>query len=80
MFQGVWHHPANYLLARLQMPDNTCPLLLGNIANLFLDEWIHAEGEPDYLACMKKHSVRIPLNWLPVPICATTKKEREFFC
>src|SRR3712207_8096761 len=25
-----------------------------NIANLFLDEWIHAKEAPDYLACMKK--------------------------
>ena len=44
-FREYGHHPANYLLARLQTPDNTRPLLLGNIANLFLDEWIHAEGE-----------------------------------
>ncbi|MGI6816696.1 DEAD/DEAH box helicase [Bacteroides sp. KG123] len=53
-FREYGHHPANYLLARLQLPDNTRPLLLGNIANLFLDEWIHAEEAPDYLACMKK--------------------------
>ena len=53
MFQGVWASSGKlYLLARLQTPDNTRPLLLGNIANLFLDEWIHAEREPDYLACV----------------------------
>lgn len=34
-FREYGHHPANYMLARLQMPDNTRPLLLGNIANLF---------------------------------------------
>ncbi len=44
-FREYGHHPANYMLARLQTPDNTRPLLLGNIANLFLDEWIHAERE-----------------------------------
>lgn len=34
-FKDYGHHPANYILARLQSPDNTRPLLLGNIANLF---------------------------------------------
>ena len=53
-FKDYGHHPANYILARFQPSDNACSLLLGNIVNLFLDEWIHAESEPDYLACMKK--------------------------
>ena len=30
-FKDYGHHPANYILARLQSPDNTRPLLLGNI-------------------------------------------------
>ena len=41
-YKDYGHHPANYLVARLTLPQNTAPLLVGNIANLFLDEWIHA--------------------------------------
>ena len=68
-FKDYGHHPANYILARLQPSDNTCPLLLGNIANLFLDEWIHAEGEPDYLACMKRR--RRKDSSLPIAACTS---------
>ena len=60
-FKDYGHHPANYMLARLQPSENTRPLLLGNIANLFLDEWIHAKDEPDYLTCMKKAFRTYPL-------------------
>lgn len=34
-FRDYGHHPANYVLARLQPIENARPLLLGNIANLF---------------------------------------------
>ncbi len=53
-FKEYGHHPLNYIFARLQSSGNTRPLLLGNIVNLFLDEWIHSTAVPDYLACMKK--------------------------
>ena len=78
-FREYGHHPANYLLARLQTPDNTRPLLLGNIANLFLDEWIHAEGEPDYLACMKKAFRSYPIELAACADLRDHEKEREFF-
>ena len=78
-FREYGHHPANYMLARLQMPDNTRPLLLGNIANLFLDEWIHAEGEPDYLACMKKAFRSYPIELAACADLRDHEKEREFF-
>ena len=70
-FRDYGHHPANYFLSRLQPIENARPLLLGNIANLFLDEWIHAKSEDiDY----RKPSGVILLSWLPVPICATKRK------
>lgn len=78
-FREYGHHPANYMLARLQTPDNTRPLLLGNIANLFLDEWIHAESEPDYLECMQK---AFRIYTIELAACADLRdreKEREFF-
>jgi len=78
-FREYGHHPANYMLARLQAPDNTRPLLLGNIANLFLDEWIHAESEPDYLACMKKAFRSYPIELAACADLHDREKEREFF-
>ena len=78
-FKDYGHHPANYLLARFQVPENTRPLLLGNIANLFLDEWIHADGEPDYLACMKKAFRTYPIELAACADLRDREKEREFF-
>lgn len=78
-FNAYGHHPANYLLARFRPSDNTRPLLLGNIANLFLDEWIHTDGEPDYLACMKKAFRIYPIELAACPDLLDKQKEREFF-
>lgn len=78
-FKEYGHHPANYLLTRFQPPENTRPLLLGNIANLFLDEWIHAETEPDYLTCMKKAFRSYPIELAACADLHDREKEREFF-
>lgn len=78
-FKEYGHHPANYMLARLQLPDNTRPLLLGNIANLFLDEWIHTDGAPDYLECMKKAFRSYPIELAACADLRDREKEREFF-
>ena len=78
-FKEYGHHPLNYVLARLQPSDNTRPLLLGNIANLFLDEWIHAKQEPDYLACMKKAFRLYALELAACPELRDAEKERQFF-
>lgn len=78
-FKDYGHHPANYMLARLQYPDNTRPLLLGNIANLFLDEWIHAKDSPDYMACMKKAFRSYPIELAACADLRDREKEMEFF-
>ncbi|MCI1647194.1 MAG: ATP-binding protein [Bacteroides sp.] len=78
-FNAYGHHPANYLLNRLRLSENTRPLLLGNIANLFLDEWIHAEGEPDYLTCMKKAFRTYSIELATCPELFDREKERDFF-
>ncbi|ADV43332.1 AAA domain-containing protein [Bacteroides helcogenes] len=78
-FKDYGHHPANYILARLQSPDNTRPLLLGNIANLFLDEWIHSEKSPDYLSCMKKAFRSYPIELAACADLKDREKEAEFF-
>ncbi len=72
-------HPANYLLSRLTPIDNARPLLLGNIANLFLDEWIHADKvQPDYVACMKKAFRQYPIELAACAELRDPVREREF--
>ena len=53
-FQPFGHHALNYLFLRLQQSETTIPILIGNIVNLFLDEWVYAREKPDYKICMQK--------------------------
>lgn len=79
-FRDYGHHPANYNLSRLQPIENARPILLGNIANLFLDEWIHANGkEVDYRACMQKAFTRYPIELAACADLYDREKERQFF-
>ena len=73
-------HPANYLMSRLVPIGNARPLLLGNIANLFLDEWIYAkEEEPDYLTCMQKAFKHYPIELAACEELFDAEKEKAFF-
>lgn len=73
-------HPLNYTFSRLQQSENSSALLLGNIANLFLDEWIHAEeSEPDYLTCMRKAFKQYALELATCPELNSRETEKQFF-
>lgn len=79
-YRDYGSHPANYLMSRLVPIDNARPLLLGNIANLFLDEWIYAKDEePDYLACMQKAFKQYPIELAACEELLDTEKEKAFF-
>lgn len=79
-FRDYGHHPANYFLSRLRPIENARPLLLGNIANLFLDEWIHAKSEDiDYRTCMQKAFRRYPIELAACSDLRNKEKERQFF-
>ena len=79
-FRDYGHHPGNYFLSRMQPIENARPLLLGNIANLFLDEWIHAPNEDiDYRTCMQKAFRRYPIELAACPDLQDREKERQFF-
>ena len=79
-FRDYGHHPGNYSLSRMQPIENARPLLLGNIANLFLDEWIHAPNEDiDYRTCMQKAFRRYPIELAACPDLRDREKERQFF-
>ena len=79
-FRDYGHHPANYFLSRLQPIENARPLLLGNIANLFLDEWIHEKSEEIYYrTCMQKAFRRYPIELAACSDLRDKEKERQFF-
>ena len=79
-FRDYGHHPGNYFLSRMQPIEYARPLLLGNIANLFLDEWIHAPNEDiDYRTCMQKAFRRYPIELAACPDLRDREKERQFF-
>ncbi|KAA6323090.1 RecBCD enzyme subunit RecD, partial [termite gut metagenome] len=78
-FREYGHHPANYNLGKLQPADNSRPLLLGNIANLFLDEWIHAPQKADYRACMKKAFQRYAIELIACADLRDPEIEKQFF-
>ena len=78
-YKDYGSHPANYFLSRLVPIENARPLLLGNIANLFLDEWIHAgEKETDYTECMKKAFRQYPIELAACEELRNPQKEKEF--
>lgn len=78
-YKDYGSHPLNYMLNRLVPIENVRPLLLGNIANLFLDEWIHAGEEgADYTACMKKAFRRYPLELATCAELQAPAQERDF--
>ena len=79
-YRDYGSHPANYLMSRLVPIDNARPLLLGNIANLFLDEWIYAKDEePDYLTCMQKAFKQYPIELAACEELFDAEKEKAFF-
>lgn len=78
-FKDYGCHSANYNLSKLLPISNSRPLLLGNIANLFLDEWIHADGDVDYLACMKKAFKSYSIEIAACEDLQDKEKEIQFF-
>ena len=79
-YRDYGSHPVNFLMNRLVPKENTRPLLLGNIANLFLDEWIHANEEvPDYRICMKKAFRQYSIELATCEDLLNSEKEEAFF-
>lgn len=78
-YKEYGHHPANYLLNRLSPSQNTSAMLLGNIANLFLDEWIYAAETPNYQKCMQKAFRRYALELVACDELNDSAKARTFF-
>jgi len=78
-FKEYGSHPGNYIYNKLIPISNSRPLLMGNIANLFLDEWIRAEQEPDYMECMKKAFKNYAIEIAACQDLYDREKETQFF-
>lgn len=78
-YKDYGSHPANYMMNKLLPVENPLPLLVGNIANLFLDEWIHAHAEVDYITCMRKAFRMYPLELASCVELNDHSVEMEFF-
>jgi hypothetical protein len=55
-FRPYGHHPLNYVLARMRERELSSYLLLGNMANAFVDAFVYEEGEGhvDYPAMLRR--------------------------
>lgn len=71
-------HPLNYILGKLSPIANAMPILLGNIVNLFLDEWVYSEDKPNYIECMMKAFRLYPLELASCKDLKDAALEREF--
>lgn len=78
-YKDYGSHPANYVLSKIVPISNARPLLMGNIANLFLDEWIHAGKDLDYLACMKNVFKKYSVELAACEELQDREKEQQFF-
>jgi len=78
-FKEYGHHPGNYFLNRLTPKENKAHLIKGNIANLFLDEWVFDEQAPDYQPSMQKAFRQYPLELVTCPDLDNGTAERKFF-
>lgn len=80
-FKEYGAHPLNYLLNRLSIDKNTRYILLGNIANFFLDELVNekAEHPVNYFDVMQKAFRQNPFGIAACPDLQDEKSNREFF-
>lgn len=80
-FKDYGKHPLNYIFSRLGLPANNKYLLLGNVANAFLDAFVNAEeGEPvEYGTLMKDIFNRNPFDFTTCPDIEEPQSEAAFF-
>ncbi len=80
-FRDYGKHSLNYIFSRLESPQNNKYLLLGNVANSFLDAFVNAEaGEKvDYGTLMKDIFNRNPFDFTTCPDIEEAQSETAFF-
>lgn len=72
-FREYGHHPYNYFLNKIKPRPNTAPILLGNLASQFLDDYINeqAEAPVSYAESFKKFFASSALEFCTCPLPET---------
>jgi ABC-type cobalamin/Fe3+-siderophores transport system ATPase subunit len=80
-FRPYGNHLLNYSLSRLQSKEHTAPILLGNAANFFIDEFINAdESNPvDYTSSLKKLFQTAAFEFTACEDLKNPAMEKDFF-
>ncbi|MDD2796993.1 MAG: AAA domain-containing protein [Bacteroidales bacterium] len=80
-FRDYGKHPLNYLLSRLESPMNNKYLVLGNLANGFLDAFVNElpDEEVQYGVLMKQLFNQNPYDIATCPDLEDAESEAKFF-
>ena len=72
-FREYGHHPYNYFMNKIKPRPNTAPILLGNLASQFLDDYINeqAESPVSYTESFKKYFASSALEFCTCPLPET---------
>ena len=74
-FRDYGHHPANYVLSRLQPIENARPCCWETLPTFFwMNGFMHRKKKLITVRVCRKLSGAILSNWQPVPICVTRKR------
>ncbi|MDR3219150.1 MAG: AAA family ATPase [Dysgonamonadaceae bacterium] len=80
-FRPYGNHFLNYALSRLQVKKITSPILLGNTANFFVDEFVNEDSDKpvDYLSVLKKVFRASAFEFTVCEDLKNLKTESDFF-
>jgi hypothetical protein len=80
-FRPYGNHFLNYTLSRLQEKETTPAILLGNTANLFIDEWVNEDADHpvEYQAVMKKMFRTSAFEFTACEALKDRQAETDFF-
>ena len=78
-FREYGHHPYNYFLNKIKPKANTAPILMGNLAGQFLDDYINeSDNEPvSYRKTIKKFFASSILEFCTCPIPPDFHKQAQ---
>lgn len=80
-FRDWGKHPYNYILSRLELPSNSKYMVLGNLANGFLDAFVNRRPDEkiEYGSLMKKLFMQNPYEFATCLDIDDIESENQFF-